>query len=222
MKYPIVEIFKSVQGEGIMMGTPAVFIRFAGCNIKCKRCDTDYSEREKLTLKQIIKRAAELRQDFEWLVLTGGEPFLSIDEKLLEGLANEFGRRLIQIETNGSVRPNIGGRYQKMLSFMKKNVEHITVSPKLPWDAIHPWWVYAAKEIKVVWPPLATDVYNGEALLSQCYSVALIRKIPLWIQPRNTGKKLSAKNIASALKKVQHYSAAARLGIQAHKAWNIQ
>ena len=44
MKYPVVEIFESIQGEGSWMGRPVTFIRLGGCNLSCPWCDTDFSK----------------------------------------------------------------------------------------------------------------------------------------------------------------------------------
>ena len=97
MKYEVVEIFDSIQGEGINIGTPSTFIRLARCNLKCKWCDSKYSwEKGKMmTIPQILKKVHKYN-----VVITGGEPLLQNLNPLLDKL-NKSGE--IEIETNGTL-----------------------------------------------------------------------------------------------------------------------
>ena len=72
--YKINEIFQSIQGEGSYVGSLAIFIRFAGCNMKCEFCDTDFSIKEYLTAEQILERIGHYSAKI--IVLTGGEPII--------------------------------------------------------------------------------------------------------------------------------------------------
>ena len=120
--YRINEIFYSLQGEGFHTGTPAVFIRFSGCNLSCPFCDTDFASYEELTVRQIAERVEALlpeeTQQFRSpiLVLTGGEPALQTDAALLEVLHREL-RLPIHIETNGTLP-------------LPDGIDWITCSPK--------------------------------------------------------------------------------------------
>ncbi len=106
--YRINEIFYSLQGEGFHSGTPAVFVRFSGCNLACPFCDTDFAAYEEMTVHQIAARIEGLLpQDTQALrspilVLTGGEPALQADAELLIGLHTLLPLP-IHIETNGTV-----------------------------------------------------------------------------------------------------------------------
>ena len=78
------EIFYSLQGEGFHTGTPAVFVRFSGCNLKCSFCDTQHEEFRMMTDDEII--AEVCTYPCQMVILTGGEPGLSIDSQLTKAL----------------------------------------------------------------------------------------------------------------------------------------
>lgn len=99
-------IFYTIQGEGPFTGTPAVFIRLAGCNLQCPACDTDYtSSRTEMLISQIVSEV-ESHAIYTYLgrclvVITGGEPFRQdIKELILE--LDRLGY-YVQIETNGTL-----------------------------------------------------------------------------------------------------------------------
>jgi len=100
----ISEIFYSFQGESTLMGTPTLFIRLQGCNLKCKICDTKHSWGKKhkiISCKEILKIAVKTKAPF--VCITGGEPLLQTKEllPLIKGLLKL--KKIISIETNGSV-----------------------------------------------------------------------------------------------------------------------
>ena len=99
MKYPVVEHFYSLQGEGIYLGTPAYFIRFAGCNLRCEWCDTKESwptdSATSIELEELVKEIPCKR-----VILTGGEPTLQELKPLIDRL-HERGHQ-VAIETNGT------------------------------------------------------------------------------------------------------------------------
>lgn len=130
------EIFYSLQGEGYHSGVPAVFVRFSGCNLRCPFCDTDHSSGSGMTDDEIV---AEInRYPAHWIILTGGEPSLQIDEDFLQTLHNATGKR-IAIETNGT-------------NALPNGIDWITVSPKtgIGGNVELPLRVALADEIKVV------------------------------------------------------------------------
>ena len=78
-------VYRSLQGEGALLGMPMVFVRFAGCSIACKECNVDYFKNEVVTHSQLVIRIENLKQsarEFVWL--TGGEP---TDQEHLDHLA---------------------------------------------------------------------------------------------------------------------------------------
>ena len=96
------EIFYSIQGEGTWTGTPAVFIRLAGCNLACDFCDTDYSAKSFATVAQAIDAVRKAGGDCPTVILTGGEPLAQTETlELIEALRRD-GRR-VHIESNGTI-----------------------------------------------------------------------------------------------------------------------
>jgi 7-carboxy-7-deazaguanine synthase len=100
----IAEIFASIQGEGFLTGTPSVFIRASGCNLRCWYCDTQYAswhpEGKDLSVDAIVARAMALEGTH--VVLTGGEPMLFAELIPLAARLRERGRH-ITVETAGTL-----------------------------------------------------------------------------------------------------------------------
>ncbi len=109
------EIFYSIQGEGTHTGTPAVFLRLAGCNLQCPFCDTDHEDFTEMTEEEIVKKVS--RYPARNVVITGGEPTLHLTASLLRSL-HDAGFT-IHLETNGTQPLPYGAQ-----------VDWITCSPK--------------------------------------------------------------------------------------------
>jgi len=103
VKYPVVEVFSSIQGEGLYTGAPANFIRLAGCNLSCAFCDTDKEAKEKLDSEAICQK---LNADIKTVVITGGEPTIHDLTELVRALRDRGYR--IHLETNGTSMPPSG------------------------------------------------------------------------------------------------------------------
>ncbi|MEA3187458.1 MAG: 7-carboxy-7-deazaguanine synthase [Chthoniobacter sp.] len=103
----ISEIFYSIQGEGELTGVPSVFVRTAGCNLRCTWCDTKYSswspEGDEMGLEEIVERVA--RFPAKHCVLTGGEPMIARGLGELAARLRGLGKH-ITIETAGTIAPN--------------------------------------------------------------------------------------------------------------------
>lgn len=113
MAYNVNEIFYSLQGEGYFTGTPAVFLRLSGCNLRCGFCDTDHSASTPMEIDTLVN--ALLCHPARHLVITGGEPSLQVDRLLIEVL-HDAGF-YVQIETNGT-------------HALPDNIDWVTCSPK--------------------------------------------------------------------------------------------
>ena len=137
-KYLVNEIFYSLQGEGKKAGTPMVFVRFADCNLRCSLvnagfdCDTEFSSGRELSAEEILSEAQALNPKKGWLLFTGGEPGLQLDQALVEA-AHSAGWRLA-IETNGTIK-------------LPDGIDWICVSPK---SAEHTIRQRVANEVKYV------------------------------------------------------------------------
>ncbi|MDG9793513.1 7-carboxy-7-deazaguanine synthase [Brucella anthropi] len=153
MSYAVKELFKTLQGEGAQAGRAAVFCRFAGCNLWsgreedrhkaiCQFCDTDFigtngdgggKFRDASELANAIAHTWGSGQTRRYVVFTGGEPLLQIDDALIAAVhAHDFE---IAIETNGTIEPPQG-------------IDWICVSPK----AGAPFNLRSGSELKLVYP----------------------------------------------------------------------
>ncbi|HEV3196180.1 MAG TPA: 7-carboxy-7-deazaguanine synthase QueE [Candidatus Cybelea sp.] len=102
MMLQLSEVFYSIQGEGTWTGTPAVFVRLAGCNLACAFCDTDYSTKFFAGVQEIVAMVREAGGDCPMVVLTGGEPLAQSETAALIEALRRDGRR-VHIESNGTI-----------------------------------------------------------------------------------------------------------------------
>jgi 7-carboxy-7-deazaguanine synthase len=103
----VAEIFHSLQGEGVLMGVPSVFVRTSGCNLRCNWCDTPYAswrpEGAPMEVEEIL--AAIAKYPSKHVVLTGGEPMVAPGIHELAFQLQERGHH-ITIETAATIAPN--------------------------------------------------------------------------------------------------------------------
>lgn len=125
--FKVKEIFATIQGEGPHTGRPAVFVRFAGCNLRCSFCDTQFDGPYRpLVLAKLTDEILDLcdrHDDIQLVVFTGGEPLLQPVVEVAEHLI-EYGKH-VQIETAGTV-------WLDGLDTFKRDDLSIVVSPKTP------------------------------------------------------------------------------------------
>ena len=113
--YRINEIFYSLQGEGHWTGTPMVFVRFSGCNLRCPFCDTDFMKYVEMSLDEVLGAVKDVAGECRRVVFTGGEPSLQLNQPLVDALHDEGCS--IHIETNGT-------------HLLPKGIDWVTLSPK--------------------------------------------------------------------------------------------
>lgn len=208
--YAVKEIFYTLQGEGAQAGSPAVFCRFAGCNLwsgresdrasaTCTFCDTDFvgvdgegggkfSTTSALAYT-IARLWPALRTENRLVVFTGGEPLLQLDEPLLRAM-HALGFRCA-VETNGTVDPPSG-------------IDWLTVSPK---GRAH-LKVTAADELKLVYPQTNNAPDDFASFQAKHY----------FLQPLDNASRV--ENTAAAVDYCKR-NPRWRLGLQTHKYLGI-
>lgn len=183
----LAEIFYSVQGEGTWTGTPAVFVRLAGCNLACDFCDTDYSTKSFAGVDELVARVRDAGGDCPMVVLTGGEPFAQAETSELIAALQHDGRR-VHVESNGTIFTALSGEVW------------LCVSPK---ERVDPRMAQRADEVKLIVDERVPEEH-----------LALFAGKPLiLLQPE--GNKPA--NVALALAYVKAHPQRFRLSLQTHK-----
>ena len=212
MTYSVKEIFYTLQGEGGQAGMPAVFCRFAGCNLWtgreqdrasaiCQFCDTDFVGTDGTLGGKFSTADALAQRIFEqWpgtdeqhrlVVLTGGEPLLQVDAALIDALhARNF---RIAVESNGTVAAPPG-------------IDWLCISPKAGAD----WIQRSGQELKLVWPQPGFDLQAIEASTQFSH---------YFLQPMDNARQSS--NIASSIEQCMQRPRW-RLSLQTHKLTGIR
>lgn len=120
-------VFSTLQGEGPLVGTPAIFIRLAGCNLQCPLCDTEYTQRGLFNIAEIIHTAAHAHPSDSkrpaLAVITGGEPFRQPITKLVEALL-VYGYT-VQIETNGTLFQPLPFEHPRLIVVCSPKAGHV-------------------------------------------------------------------------------------------------
>ena len=193
------EIFYSIQGEGRNAGTPAVFVRFSGCNLKCPFCDTDFSFYTEMSEEEILDKINKYKCDF--VVLTGGEPTLQVTPKLLE-LLRKSGK-YIAIETNGTRQIDA------------KLYDWVTVSPKYRFVSAKTQLNRLINEVKLVANLQTTQEWLSEAennLHANYY----------YLQPCDTGETEKNKEIIEHVITLVKENPTWKISIQLHKMLGVR
>lgn len=216
--YTVKELFPTLQGEGAHTGRAAVFCRFAGCNLwsgreedrataVCKFCDTDFvgsdgdgggkfaSAQDLANAIESSWRSTSAGPQQRYVVFTGGEPLLQLDEQLIEKLHQKGFE--VAIETNGTIK-------------VPKGVDWVCVSPKAGSDLI----VLQANELKLVIPQEGQD--SLEKLLARFEKMDYRNR---FLQPMDGANlKINTELAISLCQKRPLW----RLSLQSHKLIGIR
>ncbi|MCM8729471.1 7-carboxy-7-deazaguanine synthase [Hephaestia sp. GCM10023244] len=210
MTYAVKEMFLTLQGEGVQCGRRAVFVRFAGCNLWsgreqdrataiCRFCDTDFvgtdgagggKFADATALVEAVEGFWGAADAYRFVVLTGGEPMLQVDEALIAALhARGFE---IAIETNGTLPTHPA-------------IDWVCVSPKAGSEVVQ----RTGDELKLVWPQAGIDpamlegwdfrhfliqpMDDPEAAANRAAAIALVLDRPRWRLSTQTHKMLGLR-----------------------------
>lgn len=190
------EIFYSIQGEGAFTGTPAVFIRLSGCNLKCDFCDTEHLPYTEMSEDEIV--AEVIKHPTKHVVITGGEPLLQSSFDLVTKLF--FKECFIQLETNGTL-PLVELNYI---------INWVTCSPKFDFCKNAELKIERIDELKVVYCEQDMSVYDG------------IEANKYYLQPCDT--KDNDKNAQNIVKTIDYIKKNPkwRLSLQTQKILNVR
>ena len=176
----VAEIFYSIQGEGELTGVPSVFVRTAGCNLRCAWCDTPYAswqpEGTPRTVDEIV--AEVIKHPAQHVVLTGGEPMVAPGIGDLAGELKLLGRH-VTIETAATVAPggiacDLASLSPKLLNSAPDPLKHAAWRRKheaLRWrpEAVRAWLDAYPWQLKfVVTQPADVEEIEGMLVQLQC------------------------------------------------------
>lgn len=207
MSYAVKEIFLTLQGEGVHAGRRAVFLRFAGCNLWtgreedraaaiCRFCDTDFVGMDgenggRYEADALAAKVAALwgeGANNRYVVMTGGEPMLQVDDGIVDALHDQS--FTIAIESNGTLPAH-------------PRIDWVCISPKAGSETVQ----RSGDELKLVWPQAGSDT---EAMEGWDFASFLI-------QPMDSGSlESNTANVAAATRFVMDHPKW-RLSLQNHK-----
>jgi 7-carboxy-7-deazaguanine synthase (Cx14CxxC type) len=210
VSYAVKEMFLTLQGEGVNAGSRAVFVRFAGCNLwsgrerdrataVCRFCDTDFVGADGIgggrfadadALAAAVEGHWGEGHDGRFVVLTGGEPMLQVDDAVVDAL-HAAGFR-IAIESNGTLPAH-------------PRIDWVCISPKAGSDVVQ----RSGHELKLVWPQAGIDpaeleswnfahrliqpLDDANAPANQAAAIALVMERPRWRLSLQTHKLLGMR-----------------------------
>lgn len=193
--YRVNEIFYSLQGEGRWAGRAALFLRLSGCNLRCPFCDTDFHAFREMTAGDIVGALCAESSECRFVVVTGGEPSLQLDDALVDALhAEGF---YIAMETNGTRQHPAG-------------VDWVTLSPKNAFVADGSVVISRADEVKVV--------FDAEHDVPDVSVDARYR----YLQPCDVGNDRRNKEILELCVEYIKQHPEWQLSLQQHKIINVR
>ena len=188
----LVEIFYSIQGEGTWSGTPAVFVRLAGCNLACDFCDTDYSLKFFASVDDVVRAVRAEGGACPMVILTGGEPLAQAETPALIEALRRDGRR-VHIESNGTIFTEL------------PDDVWLCVSPK---ERVDPRMAQRANEAKLI---------VDERVPEEHFALFADKPVIL-LQPEGNKRK----NVEIALEYAKAHPERFRLSLQTHKMIGVR
>lgn len=207
-KYKVNEIFYSIQGEGAKTGQAAIFVRFSGCNLKCRFCDTDHRKYRLFSEAELINKIKKISDQTgcTFIVFTGGEPLCQPVDRVAYKLRKDgtfCPGFVVALETNGTYPIRYG------------TFDWVTVSPKREYDWTVPrepdcHGIVVANEFKFV-----IDERFKEEVLDEFF--AEHEGFLVYLQPMSQNAKCTAK----AIEMVKRRPNTCRLSLQTQKYGNF-
>ena len=231
-RYAVKSLWRTLQGEGVWAGRPAVFVRFVGCNMwtgyaadrardaargpACAAfCDTDFTKEGsvRLTATDLAREAARVAaagggDPIDFVVLTGGEPLLQADAALVDAL-HAVGLE-VAVETNGTVR------LADAFGAPDTWPDWIVCSPKLPAEQTV---LEALDELKLVVPAYRPAPYAAVADRVRPHRIGGRERRALWLQPEDGPRLAAATRLAVEL---AQETAGWRVSVQTHKVLGVE
>lgn len=198
-KLKVSEIFFSLQGEGVRVGTPTIFIRLSGCKAKfaCAaagiKCDTEFESGKEMTLEQIdewCKKTAIQCNEITW---TGGEPTDQLTDEIVSWFTEKH--YFQAIETSG-------------LNPAPKGLDFVCVSPKVAEHIVKKNFPDGVDELRYV-------RHKGQSIPEP-----LITAKHYWLSPHSDGFNINSDNMKHCIDLCLQ-SGTWKLSLQNHKIWNI-
>ncbi len=199
------EAFASVQGEGLRQGEPTLFVRLAGCNLRCSFCDTKraWGRGHAQTVAEIVRQVRTLWRGHpaRWVCLTGGEPLRQHVAPLIRALRKDGLN--VQVETNGTYAP-------------RPEADWYTVSPKPPDYAAHPLFRKKAREVKlIVSRHLTSDAVRA---VRRSYPA----RTPVILQPQGNAAWSMRKAVRLVEEAASQGLLNVRVSVQLHKIYGVK
>lgn len=216
------EIFESIQGEGLYTGCKQLFIRFCGCNLKCRYCDTDFKDGREYSARGLYDFISE-NYDLDRMhsiSLTGGEPLLSF-EFLKEFLPLVYGKTKIYLETNATLSEN----FEEIKNYINIVSADIKLMSATGYDtfALNKHFFENCYDTET----FAKIVFNKNITpqeISICSQIGRTYEIPLILQPEMINGKMSVNSefCTKILDKFLQDYKNVRLIPQVHKFLNVR
>jgi organic radical activating enzyme len=206
VRFPVNELFESVQGEGANSGLSVVFLRLGGCNLACPWCDTDSSIVEMLDAETILNRLSAFL--VRRLVLTGGEPLIHPSLDILLTHLKQAGY-WIALETNGLIDP---------APPLLQKLDYISASPKAyaATDYLESRMISQADEVRIV---VDGDVFDFCKRMRHQITAARY-----FLSPCTRNGKMNVAETLELLKRLNadEHESPWRLSLQLHKLIGIR